>query len=155
MTTKHVFTSHYKKDTKKVKKLEERLKTQQSNYNVKSSTIDETKIIPSNSERTIRKELRKRINFASTVLVAVGKKTHKRAWINWEIEEAARMGKNIVGVYLHGESDSKVPISLERFGNSLVGYNNVNRIINCIEGESHWLPSRPSKLAMKDERSTC
>lgn len=157
VTTRHIFTSHYKGDTERVKRLEGRLNENQSGYNFKSSTIDETKIIQSSNEKTIRNNLRSRIGFASTLIVAIGPHTHAREWVDWEIQEAARSGKNILGVFLHGESDSKLPKALEKYGNALLGYNNIERIIDCIEGESDWDPNRSSKIKMPDEieRSAC
>jgi hypothetical protein len=39
-------------------------------------------------------------------VVLIGKETHSRPWVNWEIEEAAKQGKRIVGVYEHGGMDA-------------------------------------------------
>ena len=152
MDEKNIFTSHYAGDNEQVKRLEQRLNDKQSKYKFRSSTIDEAKIIPSSNENVIRRGLRKKINWAGAFIVAVGKETHKRDWVNWEIEEASRLGKNIVGVYLHGQRDSEIPPALEKYGDALVGYNDVDKIIDSIEGEGFWDETRPSFIQMGDER---
>jgi hypothetical protein len=43
-----------------------------------------------------------KMSWAGTVIVLVGKKTYTRPWVNWEIEQAHKQGKNIFGVYEHG-----------------------------------------------------
>ena len=48
-------------------------------------------------DETIRRLLRMKISWAGTVVVLVGKETHSRPWVNWEIEQAnkQRAGRSI------------------------------------------------------------
>ena len=81
--------------------------------------------------------------------------SHERNWVNWEIKEAARNGKNIVGVYLYGERDSEVPKGLERYGNSLLGWNNIDRIVDAIRGKNTWNQSRSTRIPSSKDRTKC
>jgi hypothetical protein len=60
-------------------------------------------------DETIRRLLRMKISWASTVVVLIGENTHSRPWVNWEIEQAHKQGKRIVGVYEHGGTDAENP----------------------------------------------
>ena len=60
-------------------------------------------------------------------------KTHERPWVNWEIEQANKQGKRIVGVYVHGSSDADKPEALERYASAIVGWDS-KRIIVAIDG---------------------
>jgi hypothetical protein len=87
-------------------------------------------------EETIRRLLRMKVSWASTVVVLIGKETHTRPWVNWEITEAARQGKRIVGVYAHGGTDSEKPEALERYGSAIVAWN-TESIVDAIEGRDN------------------
>jgi hypothetical protein len=78
-----------------------------------------------------------RIHWAGTFICLVGKDTHKREWVNWEIEQANKKGKRIVGTYIEGAEEANVPESLNKYGDALVKWN-ANRIISSIEGENYW-----------------
>jgi hypothetical protein len=79
-------------------------------------------------DETIKRLLRMKISWSSTVVVLIGKETHSRPWVNWEIEQAARQGKRIVGVYAYGGTDAEKPDALEKYGAS---------IVDAIEGKSN------------------
>ena len=71
---------------------------------------------------------------ASTVVVLIGKETHKRPWVNWEINKANELGKRIVGVYERGGTENDIPPAFADFGDALVAWNSAN-IIDAIEGK--------------------
>src|ERR1017187_2592713 len=107
MKGRHVFISHHHADDAEVDKLTELLT--RSGHDIRNSSI---RAKPANQRRldrgqvkdeTIRRLLRMKISWASTVVVLIGKDTHKRPWVDWEIEQAHRQGKRIVGVYIRGE----------------------------------------------------
>ena len=74
-----------------------------------------------------------RISWATTVVVLIGNETHSRRWVNWEIEEAKRQGKRIVGVYAYGGTDAQKPEALERYASTIVAWN-TDSIVDAIEG---------------------
>ena len=136
MPNKNVFISHYNRDDEHISKLKSLL--EKRGYTLKNSSIDSTKPNQASNPDYIRQLLRDRISWAGTFVVLIGPRTHTREWVNWEIEQAAKQGKNIVGIFTNGASNSDVPESFERFGNSLVGWN-TDRIIGAINGEiKNW-----------------
>jgi hypothetical protein len=137
---RHLFISHHHKDDEEVTKLTELLT--RSGYDVRNSSI---RANPANQERlekglvsddVIRRLLRMKISWSSTVVVLIGKETHGRPWVNWEIEEANRQGKRIVGVYVRGGTAADVPASFEKYGNALVGWGS-DGVIAAIDGKEN------------------
>jgi len=138
--TKNVFISHHHKDDADVDKLTNLL--QKNGYDIRNSSI---RAKPANQERldkglvkdeVIKRLLRMKISWAGSVIVLVGKETHSRPWVNWEIEQAHRQGKPIVGVYENGLKDKvEIPDALEKYGTSQVVGWDPQSIISAIEGK--------------------
>jgi hypothetical protein len=136
-TRHHVFISHHHADDAEVDKLTQLL-TKRGN-DIRNSSI---RAKPANQARldrgevkaeTIRRLLRMKISWASTVVVLIGEETHTRPWVDWEINEAHRQGKRIVGVFVRGGTDAHTPAALEQYASSIVGWNSA-RIMDSIEG---------------------
>lgn len=141
MARKNVFISHHHGDDRHVDGFTNMLK--RGDYHVRNSSV---RMKPANQRRvdqgrvkdqTIKRLLRMKMRWASTVVVLVGPKTHTRPWVNWEIEQAHKLGKHIVGVFLHGGTQANVPEALDDFGHALVNWNS-NSIISAIEGEPRF-----------------
>ena len=115
--SKNVFISHYNKDEEHIKKLKELLR--KKGYEIKNSSIDSTKPNQAKNEEYIRRLLRLRIHWSGTVIVLIGPRTHTREWVDWEIEQANKKGKRIVGVYIRGAGGSDVPQNLNLYGDAL------------------------------------
>ena len=56
-----------------------------------------------------KSDVQNRISMSSAVLVAIGRHTHRRSAVNWEIKEAHRQGKMVLGVRLHRDLDLYAP----------------------------------------------
>lgn len=134
---RHVFISHHHADDSEVDKLTALLS--RAGHDIRNSSI---RAKPANKERlekglvkpeVIRRLLRRKISWAGTVVVLVGKNTHTREWVNWEIEEANRQGKRIVGVYKRGGTEADVPAPLEKYASSIVGWDS-QCIMDAIDG---------------------
>jgi len=128
---KNVFISHYGKDDEHIGKLKELLG--KKGYTLKNSSIDSTKPNQASSPEYIKSLLRSRIQWAGTTVVLIGPNTHTREWVNYEIEQSNKSGNRIVGIHIHGESDSKVPDSFDKYGDALVGWDS-GHLIDAIEG---------------------
>lgn len=139
---KNLFISHHHKDDASVDGLVKILG--QKDYKVRNSSI---RVKPENKKRidqgrvsdnAIKRLLRMKMRWASKLVVVVGKETHQRKWVNWEIEAAHKLGKPIVGVFEDGLKD-KVPIpeNLEKYATSVVGWRS-ETIIKAIEGASEF-----------------
>ena len=62
-----------------------------------------------------------KISWASRVVVLIGKDTHLRPWVDWEIQQANRQGKRIVGVYIRGGTQADLPPALEKYASAIAG----------------------------------
>ena len=137
MARRHVFISHHHADDSQVSGLTNLLA--RNGYEIRNSSIrakpanqrrlDEKRV----SDRTIKRLLRMKMAWASTVVVLIGKETHKRPWVDWEINKAKELGKRIVGVYERGGTENDIPAAFEKYGNALVAWNSAN-VIDAIEG---------------------
>lgn len=147
---KNIFVSHYHTDAKKIEKLKSLL--DKHGMKMKDSSIYEDKN-PNNAhnEEYIKSIIRPKINWAGTMIVLVGNDTSKSEYVNWEIEHAAREGKRIVGVYLPGKSDKKLPEALIKYGNSLQKWDGKS-IISGINGDNTW---NGPKRSWDTTRTTC
>lgn len=132
-SARNVFISHYNKDEEHITNLKTLIGGSEGvtlrNYSIDSSTPNNAK-----NQEYIKQLLRPKINDAGTVVVLIGPKTHTRWWIDWEIEQANKMGKRIVGVYVYGASESDTSENFEKYGDALVGWNS-ERIMDAIDGK--------------------
>lgn len=134
---RHVFISHHHGDDEHVTKMTDLLK--RGGYDIRNSSI---RAKPANqrrldeglvSDQTIKRLLRMKMSWASTVVVLIGKETHARPWVNWEIEQANRLGKRIIGVYTRGGTQEDIPTAFEKYGADLVKWN-TDSIVAAIDG---------------------
>jgi hypothetical protein len=134
---RHIFISHHHADDAEVEKLTDLLTRR--GYDIRNSSI---RAKPANQQRldrgqvsdeTIRRLLRMKISWASTAVVLIGEDTHARPWVNWEIEQANKQGKRIVGVYVRGGTDADKPPALEQYASAIVGWNS-DKIMDAIDG---------------------
>lgn len=137
---RQVFVSHHHADDAEVDNLTSLLTN--AGYEIRNSSI---RAKPANqrrldrgevSEETIRRLLRRKISWASRVVVLIGKKTHARPWVNWEIEQANKQGKRIVGVYVRGGTEADIPPALDKYASAIVGWNS-GSIMDAMEGKDN------------------
>jgi MTH538 TIR-like domain (DUF1863) len=134
---KNVFISHHHADDDHVTRLTDMLK--RNGFELRNSSI---RAKPSNQARldrglvkdeTIKRLLRMKMSWASTVVVLIGKETHKRPWVDWEIRMANRLGKRIIGIYTRGGTEADAPPALDDYESARVSWN-PESIIGAIEG---------------------
>lgn len=137
---KNVFISHYSKDDEHVQRLKSRLLEQ--GFKLKNSSIDSTKRNRQNriiSGEAIKRLLRLRIRWAGTFICLIGKETHTRPWVDYEIKQAHKVGKKIIGVYTHGaKKDAPLPANFINFGGERFGWNSVDKIIDAIGNNTSY-----------------
>lgn len=139
---KNVFVSHHHKDDASI----DGLTTMVSNkgYQLRNSSI---RVNPDNqerlnqnkvSDRVIERLLRMKMRWASQVIVVIGKETHTRSWVNWEIKVAHQLGKPIIGVYENGLKDQvEIPENLKKYATSIVGWR-ADSVIEALSGISQF-----------------
>ena len=158
---RHVFISHHHVDDDRVTKLTDLLA--RNNFEIRNSSI---RAKPANEERlkygrvperTLKRLLRMKISWASTVIVLIGKDTHNRPWVDWEIRKANELGKRIVGVFAWGGTEADVPPAFNDYGDALVSWN-PERIIDAIEDKVSPFEQpdgRPREAPYAPSRSRC
>lgn len=136
---RHVFISHHFKDDSSVDGLVSLLG--RAGKDVRNSSI---RLRAANaarlergevSEQALKRALRMKISWAGAVVVLIGKQTHLRPWVAYEIEEAHRQGKPIIGVYDRGGTDALLPPAFEKYGSALVSWN-AQAILDAIDGRA-------------------
>lgn len=139
---KNVFVSHHHKDDASVDGLTDMLSGK--GYQLRNSSIrvkpenqkrlDQNKV----SDRTIARLLRMKMRWASQVIVVIGKETHERPWVNWEVKAAHQLGKPIIGVYENGLKDQvEIPDNLKKYATSIVGWR-ADSVISALDGKSQF-----------------
>ena len=139
---KNVFVSHHHKDDASVDGLKKMLSGK--GYQLRNSSIrvkpenrnrlDQNKV----SDRTIARLLRMKMRWASQVIVVIGKETHQRRWVNWEVKVAHQLGKPIIGVYENGlKGQVEIPVNLKKYATSRVGWRSES-VIDALEGKSQF-----------------
>lgn len=157
---KHVFISHHHADDKLVSDMTNMLARQ--GYEIRNSSI---RAKPANKERlekglvskkAIERLLRMKMSWASTVIVLIGKETHNRPWVDWEIRQAQRLGKRIVGVYERGGTENDIPEALESYADAIVNWHPAS-LASAIDGNGQFLtPSGEARNPVHTaRRSVC
>lgn len=135
MDTINIFVSHHHSDASVIDSLKE-LIGKGSKFDIRDSSISEYKD-PNNAhnEDYIMSLIRPKIDWAGTVIVLIGDKTHASEWVEKEIEYAHRHGKTIIGVYERGlaDQDALIPEALEKYADSILNWNSEN-INKALEG---------------------
>ena len=128
----NVFVSHYHEDEEIIGKMKDLLG---DDYCIRNYSVTSDKYNNAENEDYIKSMLRPLINQAGTFICLIGPNTHDSKWVNWEIEQALKMGKRIIGVYTWGAKDADIPPALEDAADAMVGWNH-DTIVDAINGQS-------------------
>lgn len=135
---KNVFISHVHEDDDllpKIKDLVARADVEVSDWSINSAKPNEAI-----NEDYIKNEiLAPRINSASVLVVLITRDTADSWWVNWEIEYAAKLGKQIVGVFAFGATNADVPPALLQAGDAqVVGWRSESVAAAILDGKPIW-----------------
>lgn len=133
---RNIFISHYNKDAEYIEKLKQLADKQ--GYELRNSSFDGSEQNNASSTEYIKSLIKPKLDWASTVIVLIGPRTHTRPWVDWEIEEANKKGKRIIGVFLPGAKDSDLPEKFNDYGDATIGWNS-EKLVDAIEGDNIWL----------------
>lgn len=131
----NVFISHYGEDEKQLDDLKRRLKEHgcdARNSSVEKKDYDNKR----HSDEVIACYLRMCIRWAKTFIVMIGEHTHERKWVNYEIRQAAKQGKTVIGIYEYGcKDDVELPGAFKEYGGSTLGWNSIDKLIDVIDSK--------------------
>ncbi|WP_337880886.1 TIR domain-containing protein [Rheinheimera sp.] len=141
-TVKNVFVSHHHKDDASVDNLAKMLSgknVQLRNSSIRAKPENQARLDKKMvSDKTIERLLRMKMRWAGQVIVIIGKETHARAWVNWEIKVAHQLGKPIIGVYEHGLKEKvELPENLKKYATAVVGWK-PDSVIDALAGHSQF-----------------
>lgn len=149
---KNVFVSHYHEDEDSIKQFKDLLS---ADYCIKNYSVTSEKYNNATNEEYIKSLLRPLINQSSTLICLIGPETHDSRWVDWEIREAEKLDRQIIGVYIQGAKDSDIPPALEEFADAIVGWNTGN-IEKALGGESIFVNSDGSpRASVTGSRGVC
>lgn len=99
---KRVFLSFVQEDLGLVNLFRGQAKNKNSELEFSDYSIKEP--YDSTNAAYIRGKIRERIAAASVTICLIGEKTHKSAWVDWEIRASAEEGNQTFGLRLHSDS---------------------------------------------------
>ena len=97
------------------------------------------------SDASIKAWIEKEMSMRSCVVVLIGEHTASRDWVKYEIEQAWKKGKGIVGIYIHKLEDSNKEQSNK--GKNPFDSFYVDKAINYIAERSSPLDANEVKLS--------
>ena len=69
-----------------------------------------------------KSQVREKMRLVSAVIVAIGEKTHESTPVDWEIKEAYKQDKKVVGVRIYRDAGHRVPPAV-RPGTEIINWN--------------------------------
>ncbi len=127
---RNVFISFAYEDLKEVNLL----RGQAKNENLPLEFNDWSVSEPIDSERApyIKQKISERIAQSSVTVVFLSEQTAKSNWVQWEIEESIKQGKQVIGVYPKGSEPRILPAAFKTHGLKHVVWGELANIISSI-----------------------
>ena len=131
---RNVFISHIHEDDEGLPRLKNLVA--RHGMTCRDGSITTGKFNSATNEGYIKYEiLAPRIKWASVLVVYISPETKNSDFVNWEIENAFKEGKRIVGVWAWGEKGCELPEALKKYADAIVGWNGES-IVDAINGDS-------------------
>lgn len=126
-----IFVSYYHDSDKHYKRLLEAWSANDK-FSLEFEDVSTDVSINSENEKYIKRRIADKINQCDVLIVLVGKKSHQRPWITWEINKAKEYKKRIVAIKVRKNYAS--PRELLSSGVVWVYEFNKEKIIEAFEG---------------------
>lgn len=124
----NIFVSHAWKRSEHYKKIIKWLDDSDIEY--KNYSVPEENPLDAKTKKELKEDLTNQIKPASCVIILAGMYASYSDWIEYEIDEAVRMGKYIIGVEPWGQE--RVPIIVSDNADVMVGWNS-DSVVNAIK----------------------
>lgn len=102
MSRQVFFSFEYKKDVWRASQIRNMGKVDGSS----TFSDNDWEEVKSKSDEDIRKWINSEMEKRSCIIVLIGETTSTRKWVKYEIEQAYKKGKGLVGIYIHNLEDS-------------------------------------------------
>lgn len=126
---KNIFISHHNRNNDDVQLLQRLIDT--NGYTLRNVSVDDAE-----NEEDIYGFIRPFLDWAGVMIVLIDEETCTNDWVNWEIEQAQKLGIRVIGVYANKlkQENPTLPESFTLCANALVGWTG-NSIIHAIDGK--------------------
>ena len=103
MARKVFFSFHYQRDYWRVNQVRNSWLTQgRANSFIDSADWEK---VQRRGDKAIKEWIDRQLHGTSVTVVLIGKETHERKFVNYEIEQSHKKGNGIIGVRIHGLKD--------------------------------------------------
>jgi hypothetical protein len=113
---KNVFISFHVEDEPMVNLLREQAKNENYDLEFRDYSVKEP------FDEKWKTQCKERIAQTSVLVCMIGKETSNREAVNWEINEAYRQGKKVIGVRIHSDRKDAVPEPLKEHHAPIVNW---------------------------------
>ena len=96
------------------------------NFSWKNCSIPSTDALPDKTSKGLAEGITRQINPAQGVLIIAGMYAAHSGWIDYEIGEAQRLGKTIIGIRPWGQE--RMPVKVQEAAHVLVNWNSASVI---------------------------
>ncbi|MDI1267555.1 MAG: TIR domain-containing protein [Polaromonas sp.] len=115
---KHVFISFAYEDLNEINLLRGQARNENTELEFDDHSVKDA--YNSANAEYIKSKIREKIDRVSVTLVYLSANAATSQWVNWEIEESARRGKGVVGVYKGDVAPSVTPSAFKKGGYGMV-----------------------------------
>lgn len=113
---RNVFISFHVADESQVDLLREQARNEQYDIEFRDYSVKEP------FDEKWKANCRERIAMTSALICMIGPETAQREAVNWEINEAYRQGKKVIGVRIYRNQNYRVPDALLRHNSPIVNW---------------------------------
>lgn len=103
-----------------------------SDITYKNYSVPKADPLHAGKTKELKEDLTKQINPASCILIISGMYAAYSSWIDYEIDEAVRLGKYIIGIKPWGQE--RIPTKIQSNADVMVGWNSLS-VINAIKNK--------------------
>jgi hypothetical protein len=114
---RNVFISFHVDDEREVNLLRGQAKNENFDLEFRDYSVKEP------FDEKWKTQCRERIGQTSALIVMIGENTATREAVNWEIEEAYKQGKKVVGIRIHSDKNHTAPAALVTHGAKIINWN--------------------------------
>jgi hypothetical protein len=125
LKTRPLFISHAWTHDKQYEKMVEWLNAA-PNFSWKNCSVPNYDSLPDKTSKGLSAGMTRQISPAQGVIILAGMYASQSAWIDYELSEAVRMDKIIIGVTPWGQE--RVPVNIQSAATIMVGWNSASVI---------------------------
>ena len=116
-STRNAFISFHTDDEWAVNLLRSQAKDNRFDVNFRDYSIKEP------FDSAWKSQAKDVIDQTSVTIVMIGSDTTSREAVNWEIREAHKQGKKVIGVRIHKDANHAIPEEIKKHGDPVINWN--------------------------------